>query len=648
MQIKILDSWLREYLKTEAKPAEIAKILSLTSVSVEKLEKLSDDFLYNIEVTTNRVDLMSVIGLTREASASLSESGFKAEFKKPKFETIQNANKFPIEIRNDPELVNRVCAAVLEVSVKPTPDMIAKRLEASGIRSLNNLIDVTNYVMRETGHPAHVFDYDLLNTAKLTVRPSRKNERILTLDNKEYSLLGEDIVMEDDSGRIVDLLGIMGLANSVVGDKTKKILFFIDNNEPKHIRNTSMSLGIRTEAAVLNEKGVDPDLALDALFRGIELYQEIADGKLSSDVLDIYPNRIPDQKIILTTEKVNSIIGEKVPSERIEKILEKLNFEVNRKEDKFEVTVPSFRRNDVTIEEDLIEEIARIYGYQNIKSLLPPQTVSEKFTRFEDEFYWEDRVKSAMKYFGFTEVYTYSLVSEDLYEGPIDNALSLKNPLSSDMKYLRGGLIPSLISILEENKKRSKVKIFEIANVYKKRAGDLPKETLTFAALVRNEGSFFELKGLIEAIFEDLGIVNASFKKRSDGAGGANIFVKGKNLGYIEPLSEEITDFEINFDELKKFATRKKSYRPIAKFPESSEDLAVVLEPNISTMDVLEEIKKVDPLISDVSLLDRYGDSRTFHIVYQSLERNLTKEDVSKIREEIKKRLTDKFSASFK
>ena len=650
MNIKILDSWLREYLKTNATSTQIAKTLSLTSVSVEKLEKLGDDFLYDIEITTNRVDLMSVIGLAREAAAVLSEQGISAKFVEKRLDpTVQKFNSFPIEIRNDPKLVNRICAAVLEVSVKETPREMVKRIEASGIRSLNNIIDVTNYVMRELGHPAHVFDLDLLNTDKLIIRESKKGEKIITLDDKQYSLWGEDIVMEDSSGRIVDLLGIMGLRNSVVSDKTKRILFFVDNNEPKHIRNTSMNLGIRTEAAVLNEKGIDPQLALKTLLWGIKLYQEIAEGKLYYSVLDIYPTKFPANKIEISTQKINTIIGEDVPSARSEEILKKLGFGVRKDNGKIIATVPSFRRNDVGIEEDLIEEVARVFGYQNLKSILPPGDQNVKRTIFEDEFYWEKRAKEALKYWGFTESYTYSLVSEDLYEGPLQNAVSLKNPLSDDMKFLRSSLIPSLLKVVDENKKYTEIKIFEIANTYHGKKGDLPQEVLTLSAVLKKPNvSFFEAKGIVEALLSDLGIGNLKFKKRSDGAGGAEIYKEREYLGYIEPFSEEIVDFEINFEKIVGLSTRKKTYTPIIKFPESIEDLAIVLEPSVSTMDVLEKIKKADPLIKEVGLLDRFGDTRTFHIVYQSPQRNLTKEDIAKVREGIKKSLSEKFGAKFK
>jgi len=600
-------------------------------------------------VTTNRPDLMSVVGLARETAAALAEQGIEAEFKKNSLENRNQGKDFPVKIEAESNLVNRICAVVMDVAVKDSPKKIKDRLEASGIRSLNNLIDVTNYVMREIGHPVHVFDFDKLNAEKLTIRKSKKGESLVTLDKKQYSLLGGDIVMEDSNGRIVDLLGIMGLENSVVGENTKKILLFLDNTDPTLIRKTSMELGIRSEAAVLNEKGVDPELAMPALLRGIELYKGAADGKVSSSVLDIYPNPPKKHEIKVSLEKISRVIGEAIPEDKCRRILRKLDFEVTDRTDKLLVKVPSFRLLDVKIEEDIIEEIARVYGYQRLPSILPPLNENLKFTRFETAFYWERRVKEALKYFGFTEVYTYSLVSEDLYDGPIENALTLKNPLSSDMTFLRSSLIPSLLEVLGKNKGREEIKIFEIACVYKKRQKDLPEEKLLLSgALKKPNVSFFEAKGILETLFEDLGIKGIKFKKRLDGAGGAEI-TRGKDyLGYIEPVSADIIDFELDFEKATSFSTLKKVYNPIGKFPPISEDLAVILKPDISTIDVAEEIKTTDPLIVNVSLLDRFEDIRTFHIVFQSTERNITKGDVGKVREKIKKRLIEMFQANFK
>src|SRR3989344_5570725 len=272
MNIKILDSWLREFVDTRAKPKDLAEMLSLTSVSIEKIEEVAKDFNYDIEVTTNRPDLMSVTGIAKEAAAVLPEFGILARYNPLKLnKPIPATKKEPISITSDPKLVNRILAVVMEVDLKPSPLLIRNRLEATDIRSLNNIVDVTNYVMRTIGHPAHVFDYDRIEDSKLLIRESKKGETIVTLDGKTHVLFGGDIVAEDGSGKIVDLLGIMGLENSVVGDNTKRILYFLDNNDPHRIRKTSMEQEIRTDAAQLNEKGLDPELMHDAFIYGIQI-----------------------------------------------------------------------------------------------------------------------------------------------------------------------------------------------------------------------------------------------------------------------------------------------------------------------------------------------------------------------------------------
>ncbi len=418
MNIQILDSWLRENLKTKASPKQIAEKLSLSSVSVEKLEKKGEDYLYDIEVTTNRPDLMSVVGLAREAATVLSHNGIAAEFQKLTFPTVTTKLiKEEFTIENDPKLVNRVCAVVIEVTAKPSPKKIKERLEASNIRSLNNIIDVTNYVMRAIGNPMHAFDYDLLATKKFVIRESRPGEKYTTLDNKEYILPGGDIVADYGTGKIADLLGVMGPKQSAVSDATKRILFFVDNNEPHRIRKTSMSLGLRTEAAILNEKGIDPELSMDALLYGVKLYEEFADGKVISEIIDIYPNKVKRNEIIVNEDKINSVIGIAVPLKTSSSILKSLGFEVEIKDRSLLVKPPSFRTRDVEITEDVIEEIARIYGYENIPNRIPELTNQKPFNFSKNQFFFEDRTKDALKYWGFTESYTYPMVSEDLYEG---------------------------------------------------------------------------------------------------------------------------------------------------------------------------------------------------------------------------------------
>lgn len=653
MNIKILDSWLRDYVKTSATPATIAEKLSLTSVGIEHITKYKNDFVYDIEVTTNRPEMMSVVGIAREAATVLPQSGIKAEFKAPAYKVpaVKIAKDPELTIKNDPALVGRICAVVMEVNLKESPQYVKDRLESSDIRSLNNVIDVTNYVMREIGHPTHVFDYDRLTDHTLVIRESKKGEKVKTLDNKEYTLSGGDIVADNGKGEIIDLMGVMGTANSVVTNDTKRILFFIDNVEQNHIRKTSMEHGIRTEAAVLNEKGINPEYAYEALAAGIALFQKIANGKIISNIIDMYPNPPKATKLTLSEKKLHTVAGVEIPLKTAVEILTKLGFEVKAQDHSLDVTVPPYKSGvDMQIAEDLIEEIARIYGYHNIPNTLPAITKAQPFHLEADDFYWEDRVKDMLKYWGFTEVYTYPMVSKDLYKGEIENAVTIANPLTEEFVYMRTTLIPGLMKVVKDNQDHPEIKLFEIANIYEQNGKDLPKQLLRLVGIVaKAKVSFYEVKGVVEQLLDDLGITEVNFKHLDEGSRyGATVFIGKKEIGVIEMLSDHAVDFELEFDVIKAHAKLKKVYRPVSMYPAIIEDLALIAPANELTGDIMETIAKQSPLIVDVSLLDKYRETRTFHVVYQSDEKNLTDKEVGEIREKILKAVGTKHSASLK
>lgn len=644
MNIKILDSWLKDYLKTKASARDIAKYMSLSSVSIERVEPYKQDHIYDIEVTTNRPDLMSVVGLAREAAAILPQAGIEATFINPEIkEPTKPTEKTPLSIINDDKLVYRICAAVMEVKVKKSPPEISERLETSDIRSLNNVIDITNYIMRTIGHPAHVFDYDRLPNHTIRVRESKKGEMITTLDNRTYALLGGDIVADDGEGTIIDLLGVMGLENSVVTDDTKRIVLFIDNIDQHKIRKTSMGLGIRTEAAQMNEKGIDPELAVDALLSGIDLYERFADAKLIAPIIDIYPKPYKEKTVNVTLEKIQQVIGIPITLKESERILKKLGFEVTSKENTLEAIVPSFRASDIDIPEDLVEEIARVYGYHNLPSTLPTITTSNTTQFGTNPYYWESRAKNAFKYWGFTEVYSYPMVSEEMYEGPTDEAVKLANPLGEEFVYMRRTLVPSLLKVMQDNKQREEFQIFEIANVYEKEGGKLPKETRMLAGLIKDkQTNFFKVKGLLEQIALDFGIHNLAFKATGSGL-ETEILLNKETIGTLEVLDENLVNFELNFEELVENASLHKTYKPLAKHPPIVEDLSIIVSNTITTKDIIEHIKQTSPLVSSVSLLDKYEDSRTYHIEYQDPTQNLTTAEVAKLHEKIVDDLKEKF-----
>jgi len=328
--------------------------------------------------------------------------------------------------------------------------------------------------------------------------------------------------------------------------------------------------------------------------------------------------------------------------------LESLGFQNKIIEKNIMAKIPSYRNGDMKAQEDLIEEIARVYGYHNLPSILP-SIQTPKTMPYANNFYFEQRAKETLKYWGFTEIYTYSMVSSDLYEGPEENAVTIQNPLSEDFVYLRCTLVPSLLKVVSENKEKNNIKIFELANVYIKNGKNLPKEILMLAGVVKKQNnSFYEMKGIIEQLLLDLGIKKINFKESEKGGMGASLYLDKDYLGEIEVLGDEIINFEINFEKVLKKTTLKKEYKPLPKYPPIVEDLSIVISESVSTKDIIETIKNVDSLISDVSLFDQFENSRTFHIIYQDKNKNLTGEEVKKIREKILKNLQEKFHARIK
>lgn len=646
MNILIPNSWLKDYLETNATPKEFATAMSLTSVSIERMEKVDDDIVYDIEVTTNRPDLMSIIGIAREASAVLPQQGFKAKFKPRTIDyygkIVPKDNILNIEI--DPTLVNRIVAIVLDITLGPSPKIIADRLTKSGIRSINNVVDVTNYIMREIGHPSHVFDYDRIPNHTLIIRRSKKGEKITTLDDKEYELAGEDIVADDGKGNIVDLLGIMGTANSVVTDDTKRIILFLDNNNPHLLRKTSMGLGIRTEAAVLNEKGLNPDIMFPTLLHGLELLKEFAHAKAVSPIIDMYPNKVKPKTITVTKEKIDATIGIEIPQKTIVEILESLGFTVSVTNTTFKVEVFTSRINDIDIPEDIIEEVARVYGYHKIPNNLPSFAEQDFYHQEKNEFYWIKKIKQAFLYWGYNETYTYSMVSEEQFDGPIENAIALRNPLTEDRVYLRNSLVPSLLEVCKTNKNREELCLFEISNVYLKTKG-LPNEVLTLAGLLKGRSAnFSNTKGVVERVFQILGIKDFTFERKEDGLDGAIVTIGKERIGTIEIL--DVATFEMNFASLLKHANAKKVYQIPPKFPPIIEDIRVEIPPKFTYEKVRNTIVAVDSLVNDVSLLDVFQNKRTFRITYLNKTRNLTNEDIVPVREKIIKVFEKEFEAA--
>ncbi|TSC53473.1 MAG: Phenylalanine--tRNA ligase beta subunit, partial [Microgenomates group bacterium LiPW_31] len=349
MNILVPDSWLREHLKTKAKVAQIAEYLSLCSQSVEKTTKVDDDWVYEIEVTTNRPDCFSVYGIARELNAILPR--FKIATKLRSLSTNHHSspikNGLPLEVKiANPSLCPRFTALIFDdINIKPSPKIVQERLEKSGIRALNNVVDISNYLMLELGQPMHTFDYDKIGGAKMILRESAGGEKITTLDGQTRPLPDGAIIIQDDKGRIIDLCGIMGGENSAVDEKTKRVLLFIQTYDPMKIRRTCQLLSFRTEAAQRFEKGVDPQGVILSMEKAIAMFEKNCGAKVASNLIDIYPNPPKQKKIVFSQEKLNQVMGIKIELPEAKKILESLGFVVKLETGnwKLETLVPHWR-----------------------------------------------------------------------------------------------------------------------------------------------------------------------------------------------------------------------------------------------------------------------------------------------------------------
>jgi len=668
VNILIPHSWLKDYLKTQASPEKIAECLSLCGASVEQIKKVGKDKVYDIEITTNRVDMMSVSGIAREVAAILPQFGIKAEFTndpyeiKSKVKSQKSKVKIDVVIK-DKNLCPRFTAVVIDsVAVKPSPPKIKKRLEAASIRSLNNVIDISNYLMRSLGQPAHTFDYDKIKGHKMVLRQSKKGEKITTLDDKTHELPGGDIVIEDGSGALIDLCGIMGGENTAIDKNTKRVLLFIQTYNPINIRKTSMKLAHRTEAAQLFEKNIDPELVIPAIKQGVKLFESLAGGKPASKLYDIYPKPYKPKAIKVSLQFIEARLGTKLHSTKVKKALEALGFHVQyaTSRQRFTIAVPSWRSHDVSIPEDIVEEVARIYGYHNLPSNLPKGALPKKLNN--QTFYWEKRLKHLLKYLNFTETYTYSLQSKTLLKNfrlVPEEHLKLKNPLTKEWVFLRTSILPSLLEVAQKNTQFEKINLFELAKVYLPKKKGLPYE-IQHLSLLSTSG-FLKTKGIVEQIAKELNIKldfrphqkitqlspekTAIIKAKSFGEKNSSWEMVGTIGEVFEPtlkrfeIEKRLIAVDFNFDKLAALAKKFKKYQPIPKYPPIIEHLTFTNKSQVLASNILKTARKTHRLIKGVEIIDVYKNRLSLEITYQSRKKSLSDKEVGGIRKTLVRNL---------
>ena len=639
-----------------------------TKVGVDPIEVMNlDDEVIDFELTSNRGDLLSILGMAYELGAIYNKKVKDVDLSYTSNKEDVN-NMFKVDVKTD-DCTLFLAKKVVDVEIKESPEFIKSRLIASGIRPINNVVDISNYVMLELGQPLHYYDADRLGDT-LVVRNAKDNEVLKTLDNQERTLNPEDIVIADKE-KAVGLAGVMGGLSTEVENDTKNIIIESAIFDAVKIRKTSKRI-LRSEASNRFEKGLDPKRTYMAIERSCHLLEKYANAKVVGGLVEYKNIDIKDKVIDITLEKINRVLGITLDKNEVIDILKRLDFEVEDKKDYLQVTVPT-RRIDVNIVEDLVEEIGRIYGMDNIKGKLPVlQTIPGHYDKTLRQ------IKHKMADLGLNETMSYTLIPKDkvkLFTTDEFTSISLNDPMTEDRNTLRYSLLYSLNEIYNYNKARnnSNISIFEMGKGFYKE-NDEYKEDMKLSVLLSGDYvidvpnikvDFYYLKGILEELLYFLGfegryslLKNDYVPKELHPGVSAAINVNGTNLGIIGKLhpsvsKDDIYVMEINLTKLLSIKTGKMKYKEISKFPGIVKDVAFIIDNNITNQEVEQAIKKSGgKLLTKIQLFDIYNNiepnkkSMAYKLTFQDSTRTLEDAEVmdvfNKIIEYVEKNLNAK------
>lgn len=638
-------------------------------------EYLGDgDYLIEVEIPSNRGDCLSYLGIARELS-----SYFNIPLKVPSIEIKEDGDfieRYAKGEIQDFDLCPRFTLRLIkDVRIEKSPLWLRWKLERVGLKSINNVVDITNYLMLETGQPLHAYDFDLIKGSKLIARRARSGEKIILINNEEKEL-DENILVIADIEKPVGIGGVMGGKETEVSENTKNILLEAANFNPINIRRTTRKLGLRTEASLRFERGVDIFQSINILDRGGQLIKDVAGGKLINGRIDIYKELPKENKVFLRPSRVNKILGIELKEEEIVNQLTKIGFQVTSHNPVLEVKIPSFRQ-DIKEEIDLIEEVARFYGYDNIPTL-PMQKGIVVSPPLEEELI-ERKIRNILTSLGLTEVINYSFISlRDFSQSGIleiesfKNYISLSNPLSEENSILRTSLLPNLLKVAQTNSNKQKrdVFIFEIGKVFLKEENEY-KEEKHLAILLSGEWyssswnispnlskvDFYDLKGIFENLFEEVWGIGLNLKESEFSflhpTRQGFIFLDNKILGFLGEVNPWITQNynlrervyygEINLELLPYMKGRQK-FKPLPLYPGVRRDLALLVPEEIPAKKVEELIKESSgELLYSIKLFDVYQGEKlekgykslAFSLFFLSLDHTLTDSEVDSLIEKI-------------
>ncbi len=655
-----------------------------------------DDTIFDFEIHSNRPDLMSIIGISREIAAITNNKLKTPEIKiKEKDKRIEKEITVKIEAEDlCPRYTGRV---IKDIKIKESPLWLKWKLRLLGARPINNIVDITNFVMMETGQPLHAFDLDLIKGKTIIVRKSRPGETICTLDDVERQLPSNSLVIADTE-KAIALAGIMGGKYSEIDQNTKNIFLESAYFNSVNNRRSTAKFGLRTEASNRFEKGIDKEVQIYALDRAADLISKIAMGKISSGKIDTNEKLYQPCKINLRIKRVNRILGQLLDKDesktknKIISILDKLEFKVAEDKGEYiEVIPPSFR-GDVEGEIDIIEEIARIYGYDKIKPTLFNTTIVQEGKNFR--FRVIDQARETLIGCGLNEVITYSFISPDIFdkiripEGhKLRNAIKIKDPMTRDHSLMRTSLISSLLEVIKWNTNRQAelVKIFEVGRIYlpyPDKPNSLPQEKLIIAGAINKTGrgniweksfslDIFDIKGIIETIFQGLKVENWEVVHGNHPAfhplRNGKIIMGGEEVGIFGEIHPEVINnyripgkvnlFEIDFENLLPNIPSDIKYCVLPKYPSVQRDLALIVKEEILSVDIIKTIKSIDgKLIKKVTLFDVFKGkqigggykSLAYSVVFQAEDRTLIDQEVENTYKKIREKLIAKFNAKIR
>jgi phenylalanyl-tRNA synthetase beta chain len=687
----------------ELKPAKIRGIVSRGMVCSEKELGISEshegilvlskeaevgtaladclgETVLDIDVTANRPDCLSVVGIAREVAAIC---GQKIHIPEISYEETSDPIEKQINIDIiDSELCPRYCASLITgVKIKDSPAWLQERLIACGQRPINNIVDITNYVMLEYGQPLHSFDYARLKGKKIIVRRAKDGENFYTLDGVERQLTGDTLVIGDGE-KTVAIAGVMGGLNSDVTESTTAILLEAASFKAANLHYTSRHLGLTSEASMRFERGISVGLTIPALKHATQLIAELGGGKAAKGIIDAYPGKKNPETITFTPEKVKRVLGIGYSLDQIVSALTALGIDCKADGSRVAATAP-YWRSDIKIDVDLIEEVARVYGYDKIPMTLLGEEIPKRDPA--PEIGLKKPIRHCLTGLGFQEAMTYTLTSLEMINNtaaephPLEPMpVRIVNPITADQEYLRSSLRANLFATLAANRRHEDggIKLFEMGKVYLPRRNDLPEEPEMLCALMsgsRVEKSwlggdgtydFYDVKGVAEGLFSQLGI-DVSFEKSNDEglhparqaaiiAGDEKHRVKLGVIGELHPRVADVFEiagtaclFEVSIKALLPLAVSEKMYRPIPRFPSIVRDIALVVDIGVPNQKILDIIKGF-ALISEVILFDIYSGkqveagkkSLAYRLVYQSPDQTLTDEEVNKVQEQVLARLS--------